>query len=145
MGSGLAQARKRGLGDLIAEMYEAWPYFSTFISNVGMSLAKTDLTIAGHYVDRLVDREHRQPFDLIASEFEATVAEVLLTTGEANLLDHQPVLQRTLEVRDAYLDPISSLQVSRLERVRRGDDAPDVRRALLLTVNGLAAGLRNTG
>ncbi len=145
VGSGLAAARRDGFGEIISDMADRWLFFRAFIGNVEMTLAKADLTIAGHYVDRLVDPANREPFDLIKAEFELATAEVLATTGSEHLLDGQPTLQHTLAVRDAYLDPISYLQVNLLERVRRGDDDENLRRALLLTVNGLAAGLRNTG
>ena len=146
VGSGIAAARDAGYGEAIVEMYREWPFFRTFISNVEMTLAKTDLNTASRYVEALVVPEQRHILEVIGGEYRRTVDEVLAITGEGALLDTNPVLQRTLEVRDAYLHPLHHLQVSLLERSRNhvGDDH-DLQGALLLTVNGIAAGLRNTG
>ena len=145
VGSGLAAARHMGLGDLVEEMHRRWHFFATFVSNVEMTLVKSDLTIARRYIDRLGEPAHRALFDAIVAEHELTVSEVLRITGEAELLDANPLLQRTLAVRDRYLAPLHQLQIELLARRRGGDLNPDLQRALLLSVNGIAAGLRNTG
>jgi phosphoenolpyruvate carboxylase len=146
LGSGLAAAREQGLGDVLAEMQAQWRFMRMLVSKVEMTLAKTDLAIAGHYVERLVDPALHPHFDRVRAEFDRTVAEVLAVSGQRRLGETNPVLARTLAVRNAHLVPLNHLQAALLERVRGADRPdPELRRALLLTVNGIAAGLRNTG
>ncbi|NNF87894.1 MAG: phosphoenolpyruvate carboxylase [Acidimicrobiia bacterium] len=145
VGTGLKAARAAGHGDVIDEMFERWSFFRTFISNVEMTLTKTDLPVAARYVKRLVDPEHQHVFDDIRGEYERTVEETLAVTGAGNLLNRNPTLARTLAVRDVYIDPMSFVQVELLAKARAGGGDDKLRRALLSTVNGIAAGLRNTG
>jgi phosphoenolpyruvate carboxylase len=144
VGTGLAAAREAGLGDVLDEMHPQWHFFATFVSNVEMTLVKSDLDIARRYVDRLAP-DHGRLFGMIETEHRLTVSEVLRLTGEEQLLDANPLLQRTLAVRDLYLAPLHQLQIELLARRREGDLGDELERALLLTVNGIAAGLRNTG
>ncbi len=152
VGSGLQAAIQSGNLQDLREMHSGWAYFSTFLSNVEMTLTKTDLGIARTYVERLVPEQHRHLLDVISDEYRLTTQMILEVSGQAQLLANHPVLRRTLEVRDTYLDPIHVLQVDLLARSREHpagghseDQTRRLRRALLLSVNGVAAGLRNTG
>ncbi|WP_226370070.1 phosphoenolpyruvate carboxylase [Pseudonocardia oceani] len=145
LGSGLAAAREAGHGPVLEEMRE-WAFFANLLGNVEMTLAKTDLGIARRYVDELVDPSLHPIFDDIVAEHALTLREVLRLTGSPTLLARYPVLRGTLAVRDSYLQPLHHLQVELLAQRRRTDQPDaDVHRALLLTINGIAAGLRNTG
>ncbi len=159
VGSGLAHAGEAGLTELLVTMHERWHFFRNFLANVAMSLAKADMDLAGHYVQSLVSPPQHRLFELIRAEHALTIEQLLRITGEAELLGANPVLQRTLRIREAYLAPLHYLQVALLQRwraehsergepdpaVSRGEPDPAVTRALLLTINGIAAGLRNTG
>jgi phosphoenolpyruvate carboxylase len=146
VGSGLKAAREAGDAKILKQMFEEWHFFKTFISNVEMTLAKTDLKTAEHYVNTLVDVELRHFLDEIKAEYQLTVEEILLLTQKGELLGDQPILAQTLAIRDVYLRPMQLLQVSLLQKVRNGEEVDGIlNRALLLTINGIAAGLRNTG
>ncbi|MEV0896219.1 phosphoenolpyruvate carboxylase [Actinoplanes sp. NPDC049802] len=162
VGTGLAAVRAAGLGAELDAMHEQWQFFRTFLSNVEMMLAKTDLSIARRYVETLVPEGLHPIFEKIEQEYALTVQEVLAITGDTELLSNQPELSRTLGVRDTYLEPLHHLQVALLRQYRElGDagrqmptapgarrgpsDSTALERALLTTVNGIAAGMRNTG
>ncbi len=146
VGKALREAREAGMEAVLAEMFEEWSFFKTFISNVEMTLVKSSMEIAGRYVDTLVDPSLHHIFEDIKAERNRSVQELLRITGQENLLDHQPVLKRTLAVREYYVDPLNYLQVSLLDRRRSSEENdPSVERALLLSINGVAAGLKNTG
>ena len=155
VGSGLTAALEAGHGDDMHDMFAKWRFFRTFLSNVEMTLSKTDLGIARTYVDALVEPEHHHVFDIIKAEHARTIETITSITGN-DLLGDLPVLRRTLEIRDNYLDPLNALQVNLLKSMRNnstdidadsaeGIAARRIRRALLLSINGVAAGLRNTG
>jgi phosphoenolpyruvate carboxylase len=146
LGTGIAAARDAGHGDLLREMARDWWFMRSLLSNVEMTLAKTDLTIARRYVDTLVAPHHRHPLEVIEREHALTREMVDWVTDGRGPLDEHPILRRTLAVRDRYLHPMHALQVELMARARDADEPhPGTDRALLLTIDGIAAGLRNTG
>ena len=145
-GAALEAAEKSGKWELLREMSSEWRFLQTLVSNIEMALAKTDMEIAARYVRELVDPSLHHVFDDIREEHQRTVSLVKRLTGQTELLERLPVLQRTLKVREPYIDPLNHLQVQLLSRLRKGDEQdPLLRRSLLLSINGIAAGLKNTG
>ncbi len=147
VGSGLAAAIAAAPGnlDVLREMYAGWPFFRTFLDNVAMTLFKTDLDIAAAYVAALAPEPLRGLLDDLRAEYDETLARILEVTGDAALLEREQGLRTTLEIRENYLEPLHHLQIQLLARHRRGEEDPQLERALLLTINGIAAGMRNTG
>jgi phosphoenolpyruvate carboxylase len=131
---------------LLREMHAKWPFFRSVLSNMAMVLAKTDLAVASRYAELVSEPLVREPvFARIAAEHHLTVSLLLAMTGEAALLDAHPGLARSIRNRFPYLDPLNHLQVELLRRHRSGQTDDRTRRAIHLTINGLAAGLRNSG
>jgi phosphoenolpyruvate carboxylase len=148
------KARPRQNLRLLREMYREWPFFHSTISNIEMTLAKADFQIARQYASRTIDRGlGRRIFRMLEQEYERACRVTLQITGERRLLDQSPVLQRSIAVRNPYVDPLSFLQVELLARRRQKDgktepsagDREKLLYATLLTINGIAAGMRNTG
>jgi len=146
LGSALAQARDEAGLELLQAMDRDWPFFAAMLSNAEMGLAKADLTIGERYAALVEDEGLREAvWAPIRAEYERTRELVLAVTGQARLLDRTPVLQRSIERRNPYVDPLSFIQVELLRRLRGGDASETLTRAMLLTINGIAGGLRNTG
>jgi phosphoenolpyruvate carboxylase len=140
----LEAVRLAGSHETLTEMLHEWHFFSSFISNVEMTIAKTDLEMARRYVERLVDPSLHHFLSEIEDEFDRTKRELLTLLGADRLLAGQSTLAQTLKVRDSYLAPIHLLQVDLLAQMRSAP-TEQISRALSLTINGIAAGLRNTG
>ncbi|SMF69288.1 Phosphoenolpyruvate carboxylase, type 1 [Paenibacillus uliginis N3/975] len=135
---------------ILQDMYVNYPFFTSMIDTLQMAMAKADLTIAKEYsLMTKNDVARERIFGLITEEFKLTKEMVLKITGQQEILDNQPVLQESIRLRNPYVDPLSYLQVQLLNELRdlreKGEDDPDLLREVLLTINGIAAGLRNTG
>jgi phosphoenolpyruvate carboxylase len=146
---GCLEEEPRHLGRL-REMYDGWPFFRAMIDNLEMTLAKADLAVTERYVETLAPgAEAARIMARLRAEFERAVGAVRSITRTAHLLDSHRVLQRSIARRNPYVDPLNHLQVDLLREHRSlpgsAADEEAILHALLLSVNGIAAGMRNTG
>ncbi len=131
---------------LLQAMMARFPLFIDLVRNVEMALAKSDFGIAKLYSELVSDKALRERvYDKLKQEFERTEQAVLVVTGQKALLESNPVLARSIRLRNPYVDPMSLIQVELLRRKRSGEDSDALNRALGATINGISAGLRNTG
>jgi phosphoenolpyruvate carboxylase len=127
-------------------MFKEFAFFSDLIENVAIGMAKADLTIARHYAALVSDdRVRERVYKMIYEEFERTRRMILRLTGQPELLSTNPVLARSIRLRNPYVDPMSLIQVALLRRKQGGEESEKLNYALAATINGIAAGLRNTG
>jgi phosphoenolpyruvate carboxylase len=132
--------------DLLREMHRGWPFFASLLSNMDMVLAKSDLAIASRYAALVGDAVLREAiYPRLCAEHRATVHNLLAITGSKHLLQANPLLARSIRNRFPYLDPLNHIQVELLRRYRAGDREDRTKRGIHLTINGIAAGLRNSG
>ena len=145
VGDALAEALERGQRDELEAMYRRWPFWHSTLDLIGMVMAKADMRIAACYDEWLVPKE-LQPFgEVLRSRFAAATGAVTAITGHSDLLEDNPVLRRSIDVRNPYVDPLNIVQADVLRRFRENAEDAALRDALLVTVNGIAAGMRNTG
>ncbi len=152
LGSGLNALLARGpAGEkLLREMHQRWPFFQTMIDNAQLTMCKADMSIARVYAGLVEDEGVRErALARILEEFKLTEKTMLAVTGQSQLLENEPVLARSIKLRNPYVDPLNYLQVEMIKR-RRGNrlrkaDREGIRTVLELTVNGIAGGLKNTG
>lgn len=130
----------------LTDLYRRWPFFNTVLSNLAQVMAKSDLDIAARYAELVTDETLRAGiFAMIADEHARTIRMYLAVTGHTELLSDNPSLAESIHNRFPYLEPLNQLQVDLLARLRAGDDSELVKRGILLTMNGLATALRNSG
>ncbi len=140
-----AEGREKRL-DTLRQMVKRWPFFATLLSNMDMVLAKTDLAVASRYAELVPDEKLRKRvFNRIVAEWQSTSQALALITGHEERLADNPLLARSIKNRFPYLDPLNHLQVELLRRHRAGESDERARRGIHLSINGIAAGLRNTG
>ena len=131
---------------LLKEFYETWPFLRSAVGNMEMVMVKSDLSIAGRYAGLVEDRAlAAKVFGVISSEWQLTHDTLLEITGQSELLEKNPNLAGTIRSRLPYIDPLNHLQIELIDRRRKGDESEATREGILLAINGVAAGLRNTG
>lgn len=153
LGSGIEYFKKASAeaAQLLGEMYAGWPFFRALLNNAEMSLLKADMDIAALYSGLVPNRPFAQSiFQTIQAEFDLTRRAVLEITRHVTLMDAEPELQRSIHLRNPYIDPLNYIQVELLKRLRglhdpEGEESESLREAMILTINGIASGLRNTG
>ncbi len=135
-----------GHAQLLHEMMKSFPLFSSMMRNVEIAMAKADMAIARLYAGLVTNSGVRdRVYGLLCEEFERTRAVLLSVTRQSDLLENNPVLFRSIRLRNPYVDPMSLIQVDLLRRKRGGDHGPALDYAIGATMNGIAAGLHNTG
>jgi phosphoenolpyruvate carboxylase len=138
-------ARKERVA-LLRRMYAQWPFFRTLLSNMDMVLAKSDLALASRYAELVTDRKLRQKvFSMIDTEWHRTSDALTLITGAKQRLEGNAEMQRSVRHRFPYIDPLHHLQVELMRRYRAGEGGERLQRGIHISINGVAAGLRNTG
>ena len=139
-------ADKKAALALLQKMYKEWPFFRTLLSNMDMALAKSDLALASRYSDLVPDAKLRKRiFSAIEAEWSKTVEALNVISGEKVRLAKNPALARSIRNRFPYIDPLHHLQVELVRRYRAGKHDERVQRGIHIAINGIAAGLRNTG
>jgi len=145
-GFGAAVERSGVSLEALRAFHQNWPFFQSILANMEMVLAKGDLAIAGRYAGLVEDRVLAEAvFGDIRAEWDRTVGALLAITGQSRLLDNNPALAAVIRSRLPYIDPLNHLQIELIRRRRSGDDSAEVREGIHLTLNGVAAGLRNAG
>ena len=131
---------------MLQGMYREWPFFQMLLSNMDMVLAKSDIAIASRYAELVSDSElHDRIFSRLRAEWQSVVDALLRIMGQQSLLESNPLLARSIRNRFPYLDPLNHMQIELLKRYRVGDMDENVVTGIHLTINGLAAALRNSG
>jgi phosphoenolpyruvate carboxylase len=141
----LERAIDRGEIDELQAMYREWPHFRSALDLFAMVLAKADARIAAEYDRQLVPTPLQPLGEELRQRLSRAVAALLQVTGHQHLLEGNPVLRRSIDVRNPYVDPINLVQIEIVRRLRQGDHDPRLKDAFVVTVNGIAAGMRNTG
>ena len=146
LANGGTPAKRKEATQLLQKMVKEWPFFRTLLSNMNMVLAKSDLALASRYSELVLDTKlRRKIFTAIEAEWHRTVSALALITGEKHLLADNASLQRSIRHRFPYIDPLHHLQVELVHRYRAGQTDERVQRGIHISINGIAAGLRNTG